>query len=117
MKKRTKIIIITLAVIFAIAGGKFIYHATMSVETKAEKMTEKIEKKLELSKEQTAKMYKINLQIFKKMETAKEDKQEKSCKEIRNTMKAEWFTQIKNVLNEEQLKKFEEKFNKKCIKS
>ncbi len=117
MKKRTKIIIITLAVVFTLLGGKFIYHATMSIEKKAEKITAKIEKQLELSKEQTAKMYEINLQMFKKMEPAKEGKQEKSCDEIRNTMKTEWFTQIKEVLNEEQLKKFEEKFNEHCNKS
>jgi len=117
MSKKKKIIIIALAVVFTLIGGKFIYHATMSIEKKAEKITAKFEKKLKLSEEQTAKVYEINLQMFKKIETAKKDEQNKSHKEIKDTMQKEWFTQIKEVLNAEQVKILEDKFNKKCNKS
>ena len=52
------------------------------------------------SDEQKAKVYDINLQMFKKMETARKDNQGKSRKEIRKAMKTEWFAQLKEILNE-----------------
>jgi len=104
MKKKKKIIIISLSVLLLLFGIKFVVHATIDNEKKAQKISEKISKKLELSDEQKAKVYEINLQMFKKMEEAKKDKQGKSRKEIRKELKTEWIVQIKEVLNEEQIK-------------
>ncbi len=115
MKK--KILVISLIIFSVLIGSKFIYHTTMSNEKKAEKITEKFEEKLELSDEQIAKIYEINLQMLKNIHIAKKGNQDKTLKDIRNAMKKDWFVQIKEVLDIEQVKIFEDVFNKKCNKS
>ncbi len=109
MKK--KIIVISLIIFSVLIGGKFIYHATMSNDKKAEKMTNKLEKELLLNSEQKSKVYALNLQVLQKREIAKKEDNEKTCEENKSIIMKEWLSEMKLILSNKQLEKVSKKLN------
>jgi len=91
------------------------------IEKMAEKITAKIDKKVNLTDEQKAKVYQINVDMLTKGNTIMKDRSEKSMKEkhnaVKDEMREEWF-EFKTTLTEEQLSKIKhiDKFEKKLEK-
>jgi len=91
------------------------------IEKMAERITAKMDKKVNLTDEQKAKVYQINMDMLTKGKAIMTDKSGNSMKEkkniIKGEMKEEWF-EFKNTLTEEQLSKIKHinKFEKKLEK-
>jgi len=88
------------------------------IEKMAEKITAKIDKKINLTDEQKTKVYQINIDMLTNSKTIMEDKNEKSIKskhsKTKEKMKEEW-AEFKSILTEEQFNKIKhfEKIEKK----
>ena len=106
--KRKKIIIGTLLTLAMFFGTKSLLWAQKSQVEKVNHITERMAKKLDLSKEQKEKVYVINLKKIEARQNVKNSKNEMPRKERKELFKkkmAEWKNDLKTVLNEEQLKK------------
>jgi len=96
-----------IAALFTTIEKKATAFKTMQTEKMADKITQKMAKKFDLTDEQKTKVYQINLDMLNEKGPFKKEKG-KSPKEVHNTMresmKGEWF-EFKNILTEDQLKK------------
>lgn len=106
--KRKRIILATLVVFATLFGAKATLLAQKSQDNKANRITEHMVKKLDLSQEQKELVYAINLEKVEARQNLKRDDSNLSRKERKQQFKVkaeEWKSDLKTVLNEEQIKK------------
>jgi hypothetical protein len=106
--KRKKIMMVVLVVFAMLFGGKSLLWAQKSYEEKAQRITEHMVKKLDLSQEQKEKVYAINLKKAEAYKSLKNTKDTTSREERKKQFKMKidaWKNELKTVLNEEQFKK------------
>jgi len=96
-----KIIIGGLILAVSAIGMKAYTHSQLSEEEKVERITEKMARKLNLSDEQKAKVYDINLERFKGHQKAYDAGRKK---EIIIQAVQKWEARLKEVLTAEQQK-------------
>ncbi len=97
-----KILIGALLIVVSAIGVKAFAYARLSKEEKVKHITEKMAKKLSLSEEQKAKVFQINLDRANGHEGAYKQGRKKEV--IQNAV-AKWRTDLKQVLNAEQVQK------------
>lgn len=99
------------------ANGDKVQENKKSVETRAKNRTEQLAKKLLLSEDQRSKVYQINLTTFSKVAALKasinENTDKQTVKEQIKQLYQQKVASIKQVLNPEQLKKYEQMIAKK----
>ena len=97
-----------IAALFTTIEKKATAFKTMQTEKMADKITQKMSKKFDLTEEQKTKVYQINQDMLKEKGLFKKENKGKSPKVVHHTMKEkmneEWF-EFKSILTEEQLNK------------